>query len=57
MVGVLTLARRETMSIIEIIFVIGFAVLIIRNFRKDTSDGRDALGGSGSTNKPPTQKH
>lgn len=37
------------MSAIEIFLVVAVLVIIVRNFRKDKSDGRDPLGGGGGT--------
>jgi len=37
------------MEPIEIVLVVGMLFIIVRNFRKDRSDGRDPLGGGGSS--------
>ena len=36
------------MTFIDFVILAAVAVVIVRNFRKDRSDGRDYLGGSGS---------
>lgn len=48
----------EASDFFEIIIVVGVLLLIIRNFRKDRSDGRDPLGGGGGRdpNRPPTRQ-
>ncbi len=42
-------------DVFQVIIVIGVLFLIIRNLRKDKSDGRDALGG-GRTVDPKSQR-
>lgn len=37
------------MSPFEIFVVVAALIIIVRNFRKDRSDGRDALGGGGGS--------
>lgn len=35
------------MSSVEVILLVAVLFIIVRNFRKDRSDGRDPLGGGG----------
>lgn len=35
------------MSFIEVAVLVGVILILVRNFRKDKSDGRDPLGGGG----------
>ena len=42
-------------DVLQVILVVGVLFLIIRNIRKDKSDGRD-IGGGGGPPKPPVQR-
>ena len=40
--------------IVEVLILVAIVIVIVRNVRKDKSDGRDYLGGGGSK-KPPVK--
>lgn len=46
----------EIHDYLNLALIVGVAIILIRNYRKDQSEGRDFLGGGGGSKEPPAQR-
>ena len=44
-------------NVAEFIILVAVLIILVRNIRKDRSDGRDMLGGGGGSRKEPGDVH